>query len=206
MALYAFLSQILPYGDSDMERLFVFGRTLLPHLRPDREQEAINIAGTVELEYYRLEEVSTNAIRLGEDGNGQVKGPTAIGTGEADEDEAPFSEIIKRVNARFGTNFTERDGLFLRQVEQDALNIEDIRQTALANPFEKFSLSIRQQLPQLLIERMAGNDTLVTKCLNDPQFQEAIFTDLLRRIFETITNPTPLMGNPDADFCYPTSK
>ncbi len=30
--LYAFLSQIIPYGDSDLERLASFGRMLLPHL------------------------------------------------------------------------------------------------------------------------------------------------------------------------------
>ena len=30
--LYAFLSQIIPYGDSEHERLYSFGRSLLRHL------------------------------------------------------------------------------------------------------------------------------------------------------------------------------
>jgi type I restriction enzyme R subunit len=134
----------------------------------------------------------TEAIPLGQD-NGQVKGPTAVGTsGHPEDEESPISEIIKRINERFGTDFTEKDGLFLEQVEKDAIGKEEIRQTALANPFDKFSLSIRQQLPALMMERMAGNDAMVTRCLNDPHFREIVFTGILRSVFETITAPQPL--------------
>ena len=40
--LYAFLSQIIPYGDSELERLSSFGRLLLPSLLPACE-EAIHL-------------------------------------------------------------------------------------------------------------------------------------------------------------------
>ena len=35
--IYAFLSQIMPYGDPDLEMLYSYGRFLLPHLPLDRE-------------------------------------------------------------------------------------------------------------------------------------------------------------------------
>ena len=35
-----------------------------------------------------------------------------FGTGKAKEEKAPLSEIIKVLNDRFGTNFTEEDRLF----------------------------------------------------------------------------------------------
>ena len=35
VSLYGFLSQIIPYGDDDQERLSSFGRVLLPHLQPE---------------------------------------------------------------------------------------------------------------------------------------------------------------------------
>ncbi len=186
--LYGFLSQIIPYADSELEQLSGFGRKLLPHLSLDRETEAIHLGGTVELEYYRLQEVTTTSIDLGDPDNGHVKPSTAVGTGHPEEQKAPFSEIIKRINERFGTNFTEKDGLFLQQIEKAALENEDVRETARANPFDKFALSIREQLPELMIERMAGNDAIVTRCLNDPQFQEMVFAGLLRSIFEAITD------------------
>ena len=58
-----------------------------------RETEAIHLGGTVELEYYRLQEVTTTAIALGDRDNGHVKPPTAVGTGHPEEAKAPFSEI-----------------------------------------------------------------------------------------------------------------
>ena len=37
MQVYAFLSQIIPYADPDLEMLYSYGRFLLPHLPLDRD-------------------------------------------------------------------------------------------------------------------------------------------------------------------------
>ena len=60
MNLYAFLSQIIPYSDSDLELLSSFGRALLPHLRVEKEG-AIQLGDDVGLEYYRLQRISVGA-------------------------------------------------------------------------------------------------------------------------------------------------
>ena len=117
---YAFLSQIIPYADPELEKLSGFGRALLPHLEPGRDREPIHLAGVVELECYPLHQVSTGTISLGDGEGGQVSGLSAVGTGDADDEKAPLSEIIERVNERFGTDFTEGERLFLRQVQEDA--------------------------------------------------------------------------------------
>ena len=57
--------------------------------------------------------------------------------------------------------FTDTERLFFEQVQQDALNDNNIRQAALAHSLEKFSLGVRPQLPRPVIERMASNDDLV---------------------------------------------
>ena len=40
--------------------------------------------------------------------------------------------------------------------------------------------------------RMADNYALVTRCLNDTDFQEVVFTGLLRAIFDKVTEQEPL--------------
>ena len=115
-----------------------------------------------------------------------------MGTGNPDDEGAPLAEIIERLNERFGTDFTEGERLFLRQVEEDAIREEGVRDMALANPFEKFSLGIREQLIKLMMGRMAENDALVTRCLNDSDFQEVVFAGLLRAIFDKVTTQEPL--------------
>ena len=182
--LYAFLSQIIPYGDSELERLSSFGRLLLPSLLPARE-EPIHLGDEVSLEYYRLERVSSGAI-LHEAPEPYVVSPSAVGTGNPDDEKAPLSEIIERLNQRFGTGFTDEDRLFFEQVRERALRDEDVRKIAVANPFEKFSLGIRERLGQLMVERMGENDAIVTRYLSDPEFQEAAFAVLAREIFQAV--------------------
>ena len=182
--LYAFLSQIIPYGDAELERLSSFGRLLLPSLLPARA-EAIDLGDEVNLEFYRLERVSSGAILL-KDPEPYVVSPSAVGTGNPEDEKAPLSEIIERLNERFGTEFTDEDRLFFEQVRERALRDKDVRKIAVANPFDKFSLGIRERLGQLMVERMGENDALVTRYLSDPEFQEVAFAVLAREIFQAV--------------------
>ena len=183
VSLYVFISQIIPYADTDLERLAAFGRVLLPYLHhPD--DEPIRLEDNVELEFYRLERISTGTIDLGE--GGTVKSPTDVGTGDSQEDEAPLSEIISKINDRFGTAFTDTDRLFLEQIKQDGVNNEDINQTVHANPYEKFELGVRALLKELIVKRMDTNGDFVTRCFTNPDFEEIVLTGLARGIYEDV--------------------
>ena len=193
VSLYGFLSQIIPYGDDDQERLSSFGRALLPHLQPEGD-DAINLGNDVELAYYRLQRVSSGAISLGEKDQEFVVSPTEVGTGNPEEDLAPLSEIIKRLNERFGTEFTDEDRFFFEQVKARAVRNEHIRQTARANTLDKFSLGIRPEIGKLMMERMGENDALVTKYLSDKEFQHIAFEVLAREIFKAVGASDPPAG------------
>ena len=193
--LYAFLSQVIPYGDTEQERLASFGRALLPGLLADQEEDAINLGDDVELAYYRLQRVSSGVISLGQETEVYVVSPTDVGTGDPEEDTAPLSEIIKRLNERFGTEFTDEDRLFFEQVKERAVRNEHVRQTALANSLDKFSLGIRDEIGKLMTERMGENDALVTRYLSDKDFQNIAFEVLAREIFEEVeTTAAPTRG------------
>jgi hypothetical protein len=56
--LYAFISQIVPYADPEMEMLYSYGRFLVPHLPIERDP-AIKPTDEVGLQYYCLERAST---------------------------------------------------------------------------------------------------------------------------------------------------
>ena len=183
--LYTFLSQILPYADSELEQLAAFARGLLPNLRDD-DNGPLSIEQYVEMEFYRLQHVSTGVIEL-DDETTTVKSPTATGTGRSEEDEAPLSEIITNLNDRFGTEFNETDRLFLEQLRQDGMSDENINQTARANPLDKFDLAVRQDLLKLMIQRIASNGDLVKRCSNEPDFGEIVLAGLAKAIHETVT-------------------
>src|SRR5207244_4798381 len=120
---------------------------------------------------YRLQRLSAGAIPSGEGEAQPVKSPTEVGTGKAKEEKAPLSEIIQVLNERFGTEFTEEDRLFFQQIKEKACKSEQVIQTALANPLDKFELGVRKLIEDLMIERMSDNDKIVTRYMVDQQFQ-----------------------------------
>ncbi|MCC6351909.1 MAG: type I restriction endonuclease subunit R [Fimbriimonadaceae bacterium] len=183
--VYSFLSQILPYADADLEMLYGYGRGLLPHLPRDRDSLA-NFTDEVALEYYRLRRTQSGSIDLTDGEADGVRSPTAVGTSQAKEKEAPLSEIIVALNQKFATDFTEEDRLFFEQIQERARTNEQIRQTALANPFDRFQLGIRKLIEELMVERMAKNDKIVTRYMDDTDFQNTAFLPLARSIFDAI--------------------
>jgi len=186
VGVYAFLSQIVPYSDQELEMLYSFGRALLSRLPLDRDTEVLRLGDDVALQYYRLERVYSGAIELKEGEPEGVKSPTDVGTGKAKDEHVPLSEIIRVLNERFGTQFSEEDRLFFEQIKERATRHEHIVQTALANPLDKFQLGIRKLIEELMVQRMADNDKIVTRYMDDPEFQNTAFPILAREIFEAI--------------------
>jgi len=190
--VYAFLSQIIPYTDPDLEILYSYGRFLLPHLPLDRDTTIVRVGDEVALQYYRLERVFSGAIDLKEGEPQYIKSPTEVGTGKAKDEKAPLSEIIEVLNERFGTHFSEVDRLFFQQIKEKACKSDQVIQTAIANPLDKFELGIRKLIEDLMIERMGENDKIVTRYMVDQEFQRSAFPILAREIFEAVrerTNP-----------------
>lgn len=184
--LYAFLSQIIPYADPDLEILYSYGRFLLPHIPADREASSVKVGDEVQLQYYRLERVFSGAIEIREGEVEYIKSPTDVGTAKAKEVKAPLSEIIDVLNERFGTKLTEEDRLFFQQIKEKAAKSEKVIQTALANPLDKFELGIRKLIDDFMIERMVENDQIVTRYMTDRDFQGAAFPILAREIFDAV--------------------
>lgn len=184
--IYSFMSQIIPYGDPNLEMLYSFGRFLLPHLPLDRDTERVKIGDEVGLQYYRLERIYSGEIILQEGEPEGVKSPTDVGTGKAKEEKAPLSEIIQVLNERFGTNFTEEDRFFFEQIREKATSNEQVIKLRQANPFDKFQLGLRQLIEDLMVERMADNDKIVTRYMDDKEFGSAAFAVLSKAIFDSI--------------------
>lgn len=184
--IYSFMSQIMPYADPALEMLYSFGRFLLPHLPLDRDSERVKIGDEVGLQFYRLQRIFSGGIALHEGEAEGVKSPTHVGTGKAKDERVPLSEIIQVLNERFGTSFTDEDRFFFEQIRAKAAANEQVIKLRRANPFDKFQLGLRQLLENLMVERMADNDKIVTRYMDDKEFGDAAFEVLSKAIYSEI--------------------
>lgn len=132
---YGFLSQIVPYRDAELERLYVYGRHLLNRL-PRRGDGGVDI-GEIDLSHLRVERTGEHDISLVPEGPATVKGFGEGTGGPREPEKSLLSELIEKFNAKFGTDFTEAD---LVVPFNEAIADPKVRQAAVANDEENFGL------------------------------------------------------------------
>lgn len=194
--LYAFLSQIIPYQDSDLERLYTYLRHLTAKLPKRSSGPAYHFDDEVRLEYYRLQKISEGSISLAEGYARPLDGPTEVGSRVLRETPMPLSRLIDVINERFGTDFNEADQLFFDQIIEAALSVDELQQAAQANSIDKFQLLFRQVLESLIIERMEMNEDLFARFMNEADFQAVIAAGLGQKVYERI--PKKVIYQPPA--------
>jgi len=184
--LYAFLSQIIPYQDSDLERLYAFVRNLLAKLPPPGDGQAFVLDDEVALQYFRLQQMDEGSIDLAAGEAYPLKGPTDVGTAQVRDEEVTLSSLIDRLNERFGTDFTEADQLFFDQIRASAETDEHIAEAVRANSFANFSAYLDRMLDELFIARMEGNEEIFARVMTDTEFRSAAHEHLAREIFRRV--------------------
>ena len=182
--LYAFLSQIIPYCDSQLEKLSLYARFLLPYLRTDRKVEPLNIANHVDLESYRLERKWYGPVPI--EGDSTVSGPTDTGTKHVEEEYAPLSQLIEILNDHHGMNLGEEDRLFFQQIVSKATNDDQFRMLAAANEYDKFELAVHNMIDTIMVQMLNSNGTLVNKYMTDQDAKRDVFPIIARSIFDRI--------------------
>ncbi|MEM6867020.1 MAG: DEAD/DEAH box helicase family protein [Cyanobacteria bacterium P01_C01_bin.121] len=188
--LYAFLSQIIPYQDSDLEKRYVYLRHLSSKLpRRDRTPQ-YDFDGEVQLEYYRLQKISEGSIDLKQGYGTLLDGPKAVGSALVRENSVQLSQLIDIINDRFGTDFNQADQLFFDQIIETATDSEELQQAATANSADNFSLLFKQILESLFIERVDQNEAIFARYMNDPAFQQLISDWLSSEVYNRLSDDT----------------
>ncbi len=163
--IYSFLSQIVSFKDTELERDYLFCRALYPFIRA-QPGDVMDISDEVELTHLRHEKDFEGSVSLTSD-EGEVK-TIFSGTGKLNDDLAEsLSEIIERLNAAFGTDWTDADRLVFDATAADLVSDEDVQRKAVANTRENFDLVFGDIFEKALLGRMDRNEKVVFKFLDD---------------------------------------
>ncbi|UAU36676.1 type I restriction endonuclease subunit R [Xanthomonas campestris pv. campestris] len=189
--LYAFLSQIVPYQDSDLEKLYTFVRNFMTKLPPADDGKAFVLDDEVSLRYYRMQQLTDRSIDLTQGELYSLKGPTDVGTSRVADEAVSLSSLVEKLNVRFGTDFNEADQLFFDQIKISAEASEQIKEAAKANNLRDFTAYLGRVLDELFIERMEGNEEIFSRIMTDREFRSAASEHLAFEIFEKSRRSLP---------------
>jgi type I restriction enzyme R subunit len=187
--LYSFLSQVMPFGDEDLEKLYSFARFLELKLPRDEKKAPLALDCDVALKYYRLDKINEGRITLNLAEPVALRGPTEVGTRKAKDEEVTLSEIIEVLNDRFGTEFSEGNALLVEEFVADAKTDPAVIGRAVANRLDNFELSMKPVIDGLVMDRMDRNQDIATAYFNEGEFANRFFKAVVRRVYEEIRKP-----------------
>ncbi|MFA7132822.1 MAG: type I restriction endonuclease subunit R, partial [Bacteroidales bacterium] len=180
--LYSFLSQIMPFTDSDFEKFYAYSKLLQTKLPKRDLSEGLQLTDELAMEYYRLEKIAEGSIELQKE-DGELDGLLEAGIKKDKEEKAPLSEIINILNGRFGTDFTDADRLFFDQMEADLILDEKLKEQAQANKIDTFKYAFEDLFLTKLIERMDQNQEIFEKILENKAFGGVVKNLLMKSVY-----------------------
>lgn len=176
--LYAFLSQVLPFVDTDLEKLYVFGKLLQRKLPVSRDRLPVEIYQNIDIDSYRLQQTSKGKITL-------QRGTTEIppmGPKEGylllPEELEALSRIIQHLNEHFGTDFSEEDKVCIRELEERLAGNPALEASMRANTLENARLTFNHVVNDLLQDMIDGHFKFYKQVNDNPDFAR-MFLDLL---------------------------
>lgn len=115
-----------------------------------------------------------------------VSSPSDVGTKKAEDKRVPLSVLIQTLNERFGTDFTDEDRLFFEQILQKAQQHDEVVRKAKTNSYDKFELGVKEIIKNIMMQRIQENDEIVSRYLDDDEFQKIVLTLLASEMYGNI--------------------
>jgi type I restriction enzyme R subunit len=183
--LYGFLSQIIDWQDVELEKLYAYGRYLLTKLPRRGSDGEINLDDEVVLTAYRNEKTFDGSGSLKVNETTPVYGPTEVGTGGTYENRtSPLSAVIKIINERFSTDFTEDDKLLFDQISGDMAKDSKLAEQARAGSKDKFKVVFEPKVIEAFVNRQGRNEKIVNDFMSNGDMRNLIIAALLDDVYE----------------------
>ena len=172
--LYAFLAQVLPFADPDLEKLYVFARHLRRLLPPDPDELPREVQQNIDMESYRIQQTGSGQIDL--DRKTGLLDP--IGTkdpgGQLAEELETLSRIIAELNERFGVDLGPEHRVTLEQMMEKLDGDAALDAAARVNTRENVRLTFDHKVEQVIQEIVDSNFDLYKRITDDHAFGEVI--------------------------------
>ncbi|MGL5850363.1 MAG: type I restriction enzyme subunit R domain-containing protein, partial [Phycicoccus sp.] len=171
---YAFVAQVMPFTDTDLERLFLYGRLLLLEL-PGRENDPMpQLSRSVQLTHLRIAVTSAEAIALaGTDEPGTAlpgEGKGAVTEPVVDR----LSALIATMNERYGADLGDSDKVWVDQQWTVVMEDPQMRVVAEHNDRSQYEMVLEQKVKDLLVDRHEKNGVLFDLFFANPDFHGSL--------------------------------
>jgi type I restriction enzyme R subunit len=191
---YAFLAQVMPWTERDLEELYLYGKALLP-LPGDGTDPLPQLGDAVRLTHLRTEARAVEESISLTDGTDEpgVALPGGGAGKQVDQPRELLSVLIDELNSKFGMNLGEADAIWFEQQKAAVLEDGDLKVVALNNDARQYRIVLEKRAEDAIVDRHEANGELFDKFFADPSFK-ARFLDYLASTYDEFRDPGTASG------------
>ncbi|MGG5173044.1 type I restriction endonuclease subunit R [Pseudarthrobacter sp. J1738] len=184
---YDFLSQIVNYADTDLEKRAIYYRHLLPGLRTNDARVDLDLS-EVTLAKYALKDNGSASLKLG--GDGETLTPlTSPGTGQVkDPVLATWQEVIEQANLPFEGEDMPTVAHFMDGIRRELVKNPTLQVQARNNSRQHFSASphLESAMIAAVTNAMESHQNLSLQVLSDKNKLKAVAALLIGTLYEEL--------------------
>lgn len=181
--LYAFLSQVIPFADPELGKLYLYARFLSRYLPYNREELPREVQQNIDMESYRIRKQHDGKIALVR-GDGQLDPQSSKDYKQPVDEVEVLSLIIQELNSRFGTDFTDEDKVFICQLEDRLAEDPSLVASIRVNPPENARLTFDHVVSDRLQDMVETNFKFYKRVTDDRDFAKYFLDWLFHRFLE----------------------
>lgn len=184
---YAFLAQILPYEDINLEKHYILLKKLIAKIAPPRSEDlAKGILDNVSFDSYRVQLIKSEDIKL--NGDGELMPSSADGSSKIQGAELQeLSEIIKEFNEKYGNvEWNEGDKIVrtLQNIKEDVLKDEKFVKSSKHSDRQNLRIEFEALLQEKMQEIIDVNFDFYKHFTDDAALKQRI----TQKMFDIVLN------------------
>ncbi len=183
--LYAFITQVIRMYDKELHEFYTYAKFLMKVL-PRKKEDNIDLEGKISMDYYKLQKSYEGQISLVKESEGAVYGAEHAG-GAKPQSKDTLSQIIKKINERFGTQFGGVDKV-MEQIIDDFKSDKTIVNFAKDNEVEIFGHVYNDIFSKILVDGFKNSNEFYTEMLKDKEKLEFFKAAMLPIIYNALRN------------------
>lgn len=184
--IYSFVTQVCRFFDKSLHMFSVYAKFLHKSL-PSELAEKVDVEDKIMLEYYKLEKTFEGSIKLEKSEGGF--NPITGETGRAEKKKDSLSELIEKINKRFGTEFSEMDKVLL-QVENDCAKDSVWKDYAATSNYETFHEIFDKKFLDYVMDRFEQNNLFFVKLTEDKAMLDMVSDCICQKLYSRMKTPS----------------
>lgn len=180
-SIYSFLSQLIPFSDVNLEKIYIFNKFLNKKLPTINDPLPFSVLQDVDIDSYKIVKKGKKEIYLT---SSEELNPISSIVGEfGPEFNEALSKIIKDLNDAFGTNFTDDDKVFLGRVKDNLLKNKELINKMEHNSKENVKAVFGKYFNQEMNKLLNGSMNFYKRIVDNVKLRKRLKADIFDLLY-----------------------